>query len=71
MQIVFLHALPFDGRMWSAERDLLDGRVLAPRLYELGDSVEAWAAAVLQVAGPEPWATTRRWTPQNRPVMDT
>lgn len=23
-----------------------DGRVLAPRLYELGDSVDEWAAAV-------------------------
>ena len=55
MQIVFLHALPFDESMWSAESELLDGRVLAPRLYELGDSVEAWAAAVLQLAGPEPF----------------
>ncbi len=54
MQIIFLHALPFDGRMWSAETDLLNGRVLAPSLYALGDSVEAWAAAVLQLAGPEP-----------------
>jgi pimeloyl-ACP methyl ester carboxylesterase len=54
VQIVFLHALPFDGRMWNAERDLLERRVLAPRLYELGDSVEAWAAAVLQLAGREP-----------------
>jgi pimeloyl-ACP methyl ester carboxylesterase len=54
MQIVFLHALPFDGRMWSAESDLVDGRVLAPRLYELGDSVDEWAAAVLKLAGPEP-----------------
>jgi hypothetical protein len=32
MQVVFLHALPFDGAMWNAERDVLDGRVLAPRL---------------------------------------
>ncbi len=55
MQIVFLHALPFDESMWSAERESLDGRVLAPRLYDLGDSVEAWAAAVLQLAGPEPF----------------
>jgi pimeloyl-ACP methyl ester carboxylesterase len=35
--------------MWVAERD-----VVAPALYGLGDSVEEWAAAVLDLAAPEP-----------------
>ena len=54
VQLVFLHALPFDGRMWSVVKEGHDGGVLTPRLYDLGDSIEAWAAAVLQLAGPEP-----------------
>lgn len=49
MQLVFLHALPFDRTMWSGSQD---GRALAPSLYELGDSVEQWAAAVLELADP-------------------
>ena len=54
MQLIFLHALPFDGNMWRAERDLSSGRVLVPRLYDLGDSIEDWASRVLELAGSEP-----------------
>jgi pimeloyl-ACP methyl ester carboxylesterase len=53
MQLIFLHALPFDGSMWRAERDLTFGPVLAPRLYDLGDSIEEWASRVLELAGSE------------------
>jgi pimeloyl-[acyl-carrier protein] methyl ester esterase len=54
MQLIFLHALPFDGSMWRAETDLAPSRTLAPTLYKLGDTVEEWAAGVLELAGSEP-----------------
>lgn len=53
MRLVLLHALPFDGRMWHAERDLLPGRALAPTLYGFGATVEDWARGVLALAGDE------------------
>ncbi len=53
MQLIFLHALPFDGSMWCAASDLTPGRTLAPRLYDLGDSIEEWASRVLELAGSE------------------
>ena len=40
MTNVFLHAFPFDERMW----DGFDG--LAPRLYGLGESMDDWAEAI-------------------------
>jgi pimeloyl-ACP methyl ester carboxylesterase len=46
--LLLLHALPLDGSMWASQMDLLPGAVWAPTLYGLGDSIEAWAAAVLQ-----------------------
>ncbi len=45
--LVFLHALPLDGTMWSGQMDLLPGSSYAPTLYSFGDSVEAWAKEVL------------------------
>jgi pimeloyl-[acyl-carrier protein] methyl ester esterase len=52
MELLFLHALPFDGSMWSGQACLLPGATQAPTLYRLGDSVEAWATAALtQVKG--------------------
>jgi pimeloyl-[acyl-carrier protein] methyl ester esterase len=58
MKTVFLHALPFDGRMWDEtvaafDGETFDGDTLAPDLFTLGDSVEAWAAAVVDLIGSE------------------
>jgi pimeloyl-ACP methyl ester carboxylesterase len=41
--VLFLHAFPFDARMWG---DLPAGAE-APLLYELGDTIEDWARALL------------------------
>src|SRR3954451_5944467 len=40
---VFLHAFPFDPRMWG---DLPAGAE-APRLYELGETMDDWAQAIV------------------------
>lgn len=47
MRLVLLHALPFDRRMWDTTRPLLAG-AFVPDLYNLGGSVQEWAAVVLQ-----------------------
>jgi pimeloyl-ACP methyl ester carboxylesterase len=54
VRVVLLHALPFDGRMWRAERDLLGGEALAPSLYRFGTRLEDWARGVLDLVGDEP-----------------
>jgi pimeloyl-ACP methyl ester carboxylesterase len=54
MQVVLLHALPFDGRMWAGEGDVAGGATIAPNLYGLGDSLEEWAQGVLALVGDEP-----------------
>ena len=41
MKIAFLHALPFDERMW--EPQLSGSTALAPTLYALGASFDEWA----------------------------
>lgn len=46
--ILFLHALPLDGRMWSAQADLLPGSTYAPTLYGHGDTIGGWATAALR-----------------------
>jgi 3-oxoadipate enol-lactonase len=49
MKIALLHALPFDERMWEAQLPALAGHeVHAPKLYDLGSSVDEWALGVLQ-----------------------
>jgi pimeloyl-ACP methyl ester carboxylesterase len=50
LELVLLHALPLDGSMWAAQQQLLPGSTYAPTLYPFGDSIEAWAAAVLKMA---------------------
>jgi pimeloyl-[acyl-carrier protein] methyl ester esterase len=51
MRIVLLHALPFDERIWEPQLPALAGHdVHAPRLYELGASMDEWALGVLQRA---------------------
>ncbi len=48
MKVVLLHALPLDERMWAPQREALAGHELVtPNLYRLGNSVDAWADAVL------------------------
>ena len=41
MTVVFLHAFPLDERMWGVG-------ARAPRLYELGSTMDEWADAVLE-----------------------
>jgi pimeloyl-ACP methyl ester carboxylesterase len=49
MKIAFLHALPFDERMWEPQLDAFAAEeVHAPRLYDLGESFDEWALGVLQ-----------------------
>jgi pimeloyl-ACP methyl ester carboxylesterase len=49
LELLFLHALPFDGSMWAAQMHLLPGSTYAPTPYPFGDSIEAWAAAALNI----------------------
>src|SRR5688500_9311118 len=51
MRIVLLHALPLDARMWGADIANLGGDVLAPDLFRLGESIEDWAAVVIEMIG--------------------
>ncbi|MEM7121904.1 MAG: alpha/beta hydrolase [Pseudomonadota bacterium] len=46
--MLFLHALPLDGSMWSHQLDLLPDSSYAPTLYSLGNTVEEWTTAVLR-----------------------
>jgi pimeloyl-ACP methyl ester carboxylesterase len=48
LTLVLLHALPLDERMWEPQREALAGReIVAPNLYRLGRSMDAWAEGVL------------------------
>lgn len=47
VELVLLHALPFDGSMWREQENLLPRACLAPTLYGLGETLEDWATAVL------------------------
>jgi pimeloyl-ACP methyl ester carboxylesterase len=49
MKIAFLHALPFDGRMWAPQLEAFaDHETHAPTLYGFGSSFDEWALGVLQ-----------------------
>jgi pimeloyl-ACP methyl ester carboxylesterase len=50
LELLFLHALPFDGAMWAAQQHLLPGSTYTPTLYSFGDSVGSWAQAALNIA---------------------
>jgi pimeloyl-ACP methyl ester carboxylesterase len=54
VRLVLLHALPFDERMWRAERDLVGGATVAPSLYRFGATLEEWAQGVLGLVGDDP-----------------
>ncbi|MGV3550824.1 alpha/beta fold hydrolase [Rhizobium sp.] len=45
--LLFLHALPLDGRMWAAQTALFPGKSHAPTLYGLGDTLSDWASVAL------------------------
>ena len=50
MKIALLHALPLDERMWEPQLPVLAGRdVHAPKLYDLGSSMDEWALGVLKL----------------------
>ena len=46
MTVVFLHAFPFDPRMWDGQRALAPGSE-APPLYDLGETMDEWAETLL------------------------
>jgi pimeloyl-ACP methyl ester carboxylesterase len=49
MKIVLLHALPLDERLWEPQLPALAGHeVHAPKLYDLGSSMDEWALGLLQ-----------------------
>jgi pimeloyl-ACP methyl ester carboxylesterase len=50
LELLFLHALPLDGSMWTAQQQTLPGSTYAPTLYPFGNSIEAWAVAALNMA---------------------
>jgi pimeloyl-ACP methyl ester carboxylesterase len=54
MTLVLLHPLPLDGSVWSDELRDLAPRTITPTLYDYGDAITDWAAAVLDLAGPGP-----------------
>jgi pimeloyl-ACP methyl ester carboxylesterase len=50
LELLLLHALPFDGSTWAGQKQLLPGSTYTPTLYPFGDRIEAWAAAALKLA---------------------
>ena len=46
---MFLHGMPLDGRMWTAQAQAFPGALVVPSLYALGDSIEEWAEAALAI----------------------
>jgi len=51
---VLLHPLPLDETVWPSAMDSFGRDAVAPRLYDLGDSIEAWASAVVDMVDTEP-----------------
>jgi pimeloyl-[acyl-carrier protein] methyl ester esterase len=49
LELLLLHALPLDGTMWREQMDLLPGASHAPDLYPLGETVEEWSRAALNL----------------------
>jgi pimeloyl-ACP methyl ester carboxylesterase len=49
MKVVLLHAFPLDERMWEPQLESLrDYDVATPRLYGRGESLDDWAASLLE-----------------------
>jgi pimeloyl-ACP methyl ester carboxylesterase len=51
MHVIFLHAFPLDGRMWSGQLDAFPASTSAPTLYPFGHSMEEWASRALDTVG--------------------
>jgi len=54
LRILLLHAFPLDPSMWDAQRPVLDGHdVVAPSLYQRGNTMDKWAESLLgELEGP-------------------
>jgi pimeloyl-ACP methyl ester carboxylesterase len=49
MNVMLLHAFPLDERMWEPQLEpLRDYQVATPRLYDRGDTLDEWAASLLE-----------------------
>ena len=49
MKVLLLHAFPLDERMWEPQLESLrDYEVSTPRLYGRGESLDDWAASLLE-----------------------
>jgi len=49
MKVLLLHAFPLDERMWEQQLESLrDYEVSTPRLYGRGESLDDWAASLLE-----------------------
>jgi pimeloyl-ACP methyl ester carboxylesterase len=47
VNVLLLHAFPFDEGMWEPQRPALEGyEVIAPRLYGRGRTMDAWADSI-------------------------
>ena len=54
MKVLLLHAFPLDERMWEQQLESLrDYEVSTPRLYGRGESLDDWAASLLDEQGGE------------------
>jgi len=51
--LLFLHALPLTGGMWSRQLDIFPHPAYAPTLYGHGDSMRDWATAALSLVKEE------------------
>lgn len=47
--LLLLHALPLDASMWAGVDRPRSASTIAPTLYGHGDSMEAWAHAILDL----------------------
>lgn len=49
MRVLLLHAFPLDASMWEAQRPVLGAHeVTAPLIYGRGNTMDAWAASLLE-----------------------
>lgn len=47
LELVLLHALPFDAAMWTEQQNVLPGHTHAPTMYGLGETLPQWASEIL------------------------
>jgi len=54
VKLVLLHPLPLDGSVWPDQVTTLAEECVVPNLYSLGDNIQGWARAVIDLAGVGP-----------------